>query len=88
MSASLACKVEQNFTPPPWEGKQKAILDGFYRRYGVLDKGPEEKIGALMKVIQNRTFFASGGGTTVELELKANERIYLLQHERLSFRNH
>jgi hypothetical protein len=59
---------------------EKAILDEFYARYGVTDKGPEEKNKALMKTIQARSFFAFGGGETTEMELRANERIYLLRH--------
>ena len=67
-------------TPPALTGNEKTALDDFYRRYGVIDKGPEEKNQALLKEVQARTFFAFGGSETKEMELRANERIYLLQH--------
>jgi len=64
-------------TPRPLDPQEKKKLDEFYARYSVLDKGPEEKIQALHKVIQARDFFAFGGGETREMELRANERIFL-----------
>jgi hypothetical protein len=66
--------------PPALAGRDKAVLDEFYGRYGVADKSAQEKNQVLMKVIQSRSFFAFGGGETDEMELRANERIYLSEH--------
>lgn len=79
-NATLICEVKQGYHPPPLVGQEKALLDEFYARYGVKDKGADEKINALKKTIQARSFFAFGGDETKEMELRANERIFLLQH--------
>lgn len=78
--ATLIAVAPGTHVPPPLEGKEKTTLDAFYSKYGVLDKGPNEKIEALKKAIQARSFFALGGNETPEMELRANERIFLLKH--------
>jgi len=81
--ATLIGNPKSGHVPPPLRGIDKTTLDEFYARYGVADKSPTEKIQALMKVIQARKFFAFGGGETPEMELRANERIYLSQHGKI-----
>lgn len=76
-TATLISPQTGNHVPPPLTGEDKRILDEFYARHGVTDKSSKEKSQALMKQIQGRTFFAFGGGETDEMELRANERIFL-----------
>jgi hypothetical protein len=79
-NATLIAEAKLGHVPAPMTGAEKATLDEFYALYGVTNKGPEEKNKALMKKIQARSFFAFGGEETKEMELRANERIFLLQH--------
>jgi hypothetical protein len=79
-AATLIATPAANHTPPPLEGNDKKVLDAFYTRYEVINRGDEEKNEALKKVIQARNFFALGGNETIAMELRANERIYLLKH--------
>lgn len=77
---TLITSPGQGHAPAPLSASDKAILDEFYTRYNALNHSAEEKNLALMKVIQARNFFAFGGSETPEMELRANERIYLSQH--------
>jgi len=79
---TLIREPKHGHVPAPLTGKDKEVLDEFYARYDVADKSSQEKNQALMKVIQSRSFFAFGGGETAEMELRANERIYLSEHAR------
>lgn len=78
--ATLISRPIADHVIPPLAGQEKEKLDELYSRFGVNDKGPDEKNQVLMKEIQARKFFAFGGGETKEMELRANERIYLLKH--------
>lgn len=64
--------------PPPLSSAEQATLNTYYDRFKVADKGPREKIDALQRHIGPRSFFAFGGGETIEMELRSNERVYLL----------
>jgi len=77
---TLISEPVPNHTPPTLAGNDKVKLDMFYAKYGVQNGTAEEKIEALKKEIQARSFFALGGEETAEMELRANERIYLLKH--------
>jgi hypothetical protein len=79
---TLIREPKQGHVPPPLNGDDKKVVDEIYARYSVAGKGPAEKNQALMKEIQSRRFFAFGGGETEEMELRANERIYLSEHAR------
>jgi len=65
-------------TPPPLSSSEQGVLNTYYGRFQVQDKGPREKIDALQRHIGPRQFFAFGGGETIEMELRSNERVYLL----------
>ena len=64
--------------PPPLSSEEQTTLNLYYGRFKVADKSPQEKIAALQRHIGPRQFFAFGGGETVEMELRSNERVYLL----------
>lgn len=68
-----------NHVPAPLTGEDKSTIDAFYARYGVTNASPTEKIAVLQKEIQARSFFSLGGNETPEMELRANERIFLLK---------
>lgn len=80
MSASL---IERNQTfegPCDLSEGQLVCLAELYVRYGVVGGTPREKIDVLQKEIQARSFFAFGGEETEDMELRANELIYLAEH--------
>jgi hypothetical protein len=83
VTETLIREPARGHVPPPLTGQDKDILDKFYARFSVTNKSAGEKNQALMKVIQARSFFAFGGGETPEMELRANERIYLEHVKRL-----
>lgn len=81
MNATLIAPPQSvSSKPQPLSKEDSKILNEFYSRYGVVNKDPIDKINALKKENQARSFYAFGGGETVEMELRANERIFLLQH--------
>jgi len=79
-NATLICEPIAGHKSAPLASADKKKMDAFYTRFGVLDASPTEKNKALQKVIQDREFFVVGGGETDEMELRANERIFLLNH--------
>lgn len=81
-NATLISEIATSHTPPPLAGVEADIINDFYKLYGVSGKGPLEKNQAIQKAIKSRSFYAFGGSETAEMELRANERIYLRQHGR------
>ncbi len=77
-TSTLVFTPKAGHVPPPLEQKDQQKVDLVYTRYGVAGGQPVEKIQALQKEIQARSFFAVGGEETELMELRANERIYLL----------
>src|SRR5580692_8711155 len=78
--STLIATPSPNHVPAPLTGKDKKVLDAFYTKYGVMGGEDSDKNEALKKVIQARSFFALGGNETMAMELRANERIYLLKY--------
>lgn len=63
-------------TPAPLSNEDKFTMDSFYLKMGVYEGTVEKKNKAIQTVIGPRKFIISGGSTP-EMELRANERIYL-----------
>jgi len=79
---TLIAEAVANHTPAPLSDADKRILDEFYAKYQVVNGSDAEKNDALKKAIQARSFFALGGGETLAMELRANERIFLLKNSK------
>lgn len=63
-------------TPAPLSEQDKFMVDSFYLKMGVYEGTTEIKNKALQTSIGERKFIISGESTP-EMELRANERIYI-----------
>jgi len=67
----------------PLTPEEQQVIDKVYQRFQCLDKSHKEKSNVLQKFIGPREFHCQGESTLSqeafdEMELRANERIYLL----------
>lgn len=79
-SSTLVDKPSLNHIPEPFLPEEAEALRNFYQLYGAENKSAEEKNQVLMKRLQARSFYAFGGNETPEMELRANERIFLIEN--------
>lgn len=62
---------------PEFEGPAREALDNYYAHLEVAT--PEAKLAAMVSNLGHFDFYAYGGGETVDMRLRAAERLFLLE---------